>query len=69
MSGVADGFGADERPHSLCVFAVAEHPTLAQHDRVDVGVHRGVDKGDVIKQVDAPTLDGFDWGRATAEHS
>lgn len=69
VSGVADSFGADEGTHSLCVFAVAEHPTLAQHDRMDVGIHLGVDKGDIVKQVDTPILDGFDWGRATAEHS
>lgn len=69
VSGVGNSFGADERSHSLGVFAVAEHPALAHYDCVDVGVHLGVDKGDVVKQVNTPILDCFDWGWAAAEHS
>lgn len=69
VSGETNSFGADEGSHSLCVFADADHPTLAHYEWVDVGVHLGVDKGDVIKQVNASIFDCFDWGWATAEHS
>lgn len=71
QSGEADGFGADEHSDSLSVFAEAEHlvPTLAHDDGVDVGIHLGIDKRDVVKQVDALVLDGFDRSWATAVHS
>lgn len=68
-SGEADSLGADERSHPLRVFAVADHPALAHNDRVDISVHLGVDKGDVVKHVNLPILDGFDWGGAAAEHA
>lgn len=66
---VANSFGADQGSHFLRVFLVAKNPALAHYDCVDVGVHLGVDKGDVIKQVNTPVLDCFHWGWATAEHS
>ena len=68
-SGAAYSLGADEGSNSLCVFAVVDHPTLVHYDCVDVSVHLGIDKGDVIKQVDALLLDRFDRGWAAAEHS
>lgn len=68
-SGWAHGFGADKGSHSLCVVAVAEHSAVAHYDRVDVGVHLGVDKRDVVKQVNTPILDCFDRSWAAAEHS
>lgn len=67
--GEAHGFGADERPHSLRVHAAADHAAPAHHARVDVGVHLGVDKGDVVEEVDTPLLDGLDGSRAAAEHA
>lgn len=67
-SGEAHGFGADEGADVLRVPAEAEHATPAHYDLVDVRVHLGVDKGDVVKQVDAPILDRFDRRRAAAEH-
>lgn len=68
-SGKAYSFGADEGSNSLCVFTVANSPTLTHYDCVDISVHLSVDKRDVIKHVDALILDGFDRGRTTAEHS
>lgn len=70
MLGVPDSFGADEGSDPLCVFVVAEHPAIAAHySRVDVGIHFGIDEGDIIKQVVTLILDCFDWGWAAAEHS
>lgn len=68
-SGEANRFGADERPDSLCVFAETENPTLAHYNCVDGSVHLSIDKGDVIKQVNTPLSDRFDWSWATAEDS
>ncbi len=48
VSGEANSFGADEGSHSLCVLVVAEHPTLAQNNGVDVSIHLGIDEGNVI---------------------
>lgn len=67
--GEANSFGTDEGSNSVCVFAVAEHATLAHYECVDVGVHLSIDKGDVIKHVDMPILDCLDWSWAAAEHS
>ena len=70
MLGVADSFGADERSDPLCVFVVVEHPAVvAQYNRVDVGIHLGVDEGDIVKQVVTLILDCFDWCWAAAVHS
>lgn len=68
-SGEANSFGADERSDSLCVFADTENPTLVHYNCVDRSVHLGIDKGDVIKQVNTPISDCFDWSWATAEDS
>lgn len=68
-SRVANSFSADEGSHFLFVVAVAEHPALAHYDWVDICIHLGVDKWDVINQVYAPISDCFDRGWAAAEHS
>lgn len=67
--GEANSFGEDEGSHFLGVFAVADHSTLAHYDREDIGIHLGVDKGNVIRHVNTSILDCFDWGRAAAELS
>lgn len=67
--GEANSLGANEGSHSLRVFAEAERSTLAHHDCVDGGVHLGIDEGDVVKQVNAPIPDRFNWSWATAEDS
>lgn len=69
VSGETNGFGADEGSHSLGVFAAAENPTVTHYELDDVGVHLGVDKGDVVNQVDTPFPDRFDWSWSTAEHT
>lgn len=69
VSGETNSFGADEGSHPLCVFAAAENPTVTHYDLDDVGVHLGVDKGDVVNQVCTPFPDRFDWSRSTAEHT
>ncbi|KAG7226688.1 hypothetical protein INR49_014036 [Caranx melampygus] len=33
-SGEANSFGTYDRSNSLCVFAVADHPTLAHYERI-----------------------------------
>lgn len=68
-SGEANSFGANEGSTPLCVFIETEHPTVAQYDCVDGSIHLSIDKGDVIKKVNTPILDCFDWSWATAEDS
>lgn len=69
VSGETNGFGADEGSHSLSVLAAAENPTVTHDELDDVGVHLGVDKGDVVNQVDTLFSDRFDWCWSTAEHT
>lgn len=69
QSWEAHSFSADEGSNFLCVFTEANNLTLAQDDGVDVCVHLSIHKWDVIKQINALTLDRFDWSRATAEHA
>lgn len=59
-SGEANGFGTYDRSDSLCVFAVANYPTLAHYESVDIGIHLRIDKGDVITQVQTAVFDSFD---------
>lgn len=67
--GEADGLGADEGSHPLRVGAALENSPVAHDHRVDVGVHLGVDEGDVVNQVDPPVTDRFDRGWTAAVHA
>lgn len=69
QSGVPNSLSADEGANSLSVFAEPEHLTLAQDDCMDISIHTGVDKWDVIEQVHTLVLYRFDWSWATAVHS
>lgn len=48
QSGESNGFGADEASNSFGVLAEVHHPTLTQHNLVDISVHLSVDEGDVV---------------------
>lgn len=65
----ADGFGADEGANALRVFAALEDAPVTHDHHVHVGVHLGVDEGDVVNQVDAAVSDRFDRGGTTAVHT
>lgn len=69
VSGETNSFGADEGSHSLCVFVAAENPTVTHYDLDDVGVHLGIDKGDVVYQICTPFPDCFNRSWSTAEHT
>lgn len=64
-----DGFGADEGPNTLRVFAALENAPVTHDHHVDVSVHLGVDEGDVVDQVDAAVSDRFDRGGTAAVHT
>lgn len=64
-----DGFGADEGSNPLRIFAALENAAVAHDHRVDVGVHLGVDEGDVVNQVNAAVSDRFDRGGTAAVHT
>lgn len=69
MSGKANSFGANESSHSLFVSAVADPLALAHNDNMDISIHLSIDKRNIVNQINAPVLDGFDRGWAAAVYS